>query len=69
MDDVVEFSSFYILPLFRCSLLVVRTSACVKMCVFMATTVNICQVIFLTVGLINFLNCAALNQNLNINGR
>ena len=37
--------------------------------VFMVTTVNSCKVIFLTTGLINVHNCAALIKNLNMIGR
>ena len=70
MDDVVEIfvlllTSFFSLLVVRCLYLCVGQIVCV----FMVTRVNICNVIFLTAGLIYFLNCVVLNYNLNINGR
>ena len=58
MDDV-KFLSFYILAIFRKSTVVPKRAEIAHVC--MVTTVNICKVIFLTTGLNNFLNCAALN--------
>ena len=59
MDDVVEIFVLLHTSFFRCSLFIpVCESNCAR---FIVTSVNIRKVIFWTMGLINFLNCAALN--------
>ena len=60
VDDVVEIFVLLHTTFFSvvgCSYLCVRQIARV----FVVPTVNICKVIFLTAGLINFPKCAALN--------